>query len=184
MRDCERLRAFTSTSRIVWSRICRISWDFRDDGAPLSQERSFERLTSVARENMRDCERLTSVARENMRDCERLRAFTSTSRIVWSRICRISWDFRDDGAPLSQERSFERLTSVARENMRDCKRLRAFTSVSRIVWSRICRIFWDFRDDGAPLTQERSFERLTSVHERCTREHERLRAFTSVHERQ
>ena len=75
---------------------------------------------------------MTSVARENMRDCERCtrRAFTSASRIVWSRICRISWDFRDDGAPLSQERSFERLTSVARENMRDCERLRAFTSAS------------------------------------------------------
>ena len=27
---------------------------------------------------------------------------------------------------------------------------------------------------GAPLTQERSFERWTSVHERCTREHREI----------
>ena len=49
-RDHECLRVFTSVGRVVWSRICRISWDFQDGGGPLAVVRSYERWT-------RDCER-------------------------------------------------------------------------------------------------------------------------------
>ena len=89
-------------------------------------------------------------------------------------------DFQDGGAPLTQERSFERWTSVHERCTREHERLRAFTSVSRIVWSRICRISWDFRDDGAPLSQERSFERLTSVAREIASVYERSRALVGL----
>ena len=169
MRDCERLRAFTSVSRIVWSRICRISWDFRDGGAPPTQGRSFERLTSVH-------ERCT-------REHERLRVFTCVGWVVWSRICRIYWIFGMAGIPpavVTLVRALdERFTSVAREIMSVCECLRV---LGGIVWSRICRIYWDFRDDAGPAVTGALVRvvdaAFTSVARENMRDCERLRAFT------
>ena len=85
--------------------------------------------------------------------------FTCVGRIVWSRICRIYWDFRPaDAGGLG--------TSVGRlRAFGDHERLRAFTS--EIVWSRICRIYWDSQD-GGDLD-------AGALGRAFTRDHERLR---------
>ena len=129
-------------------------WIFRMGEDLLTQVRSYERWT-------RDGERL----REIMSVCECLCVWGGLSEAGFAGFIGI---FRMGEDLLTQVRSYERWTRVCERCTREHERLRAFTSASRIVWSRICRISWDFRDDGAPLSQERSFERLTSVHERCT----------------
>ena len=84
------------------------------------------------------------------RDHERLRVFTCVGRIVWSRICRIYWDFQDGGGPADAGGLVRALDESLRAFTRDHERLRVFTCVGRIVWSRICRIFGDFQDGGGP----------------------------------
>ena len=54
---------------------------------------------------------------------------------------------------LTQVGSYERWTRDLRAFTRDHERLRVFTCFGRIVWSRICRIFWDFRMGEDLLTQ-------------------------------
>ena len=94
----------------------------------------------------------TSVGREFASVYERssLRVFTCVGRIVWSRICRIYWDFQDGGGPADAGGLVRALDESLRAFTRDHERLRVFTCVGWIVWSRICRIYWDFQDGGGP----------------------------------
>ena len=66
---------------------------------------------------------------------------------------------------------------------RDHERLRVFTSVGRIVWSRICRIYWDFQDGGGPADAGALVRALDERLRAFTRDHERLRVFSCVYER-
>ena len=104
------------------------------------------------------------------RDHERLRVFTWVGRIVWSRICRIFWDFQDGGGPADAGGLVRALD----------ERLRVFTCVGWVVWSRICRIFWDFRDGGGPAGTGALVRALDESLRAFTRDHERLRVSTSV----
>ena len=74
----------------------------------------------------------------------------SVGWIVWSRICRIYWDFQDRGGPADAGGLGRALDESLRAFTRDHERLRVFTWVGRIVWSRICWIIWDFQDRGGP----------------------------------
>ena len=132
----------------------------------LTQVRSYECWT-------RDGERLT-------RDHERLRVFAFVGRIVWSWICRIFWDFQDGGGPADASGLGRALDESLRAFTRDHERLRVFTCVGRIVWSRICRIFWDFQDGGGPADAGGLGRALDESLRAFTRDHERLRVFTCV----
>ena len=154
------------------ARVCTLSeagfagffWIFRMGEDLLTQVRSYERWTRV-------CERL----REIMSVCERLRVLGGLSGAGFAGFI---WDFQDGGGPADADGLVRALDESLRAFTRDHERLQAFTSVGWIGWSRICWIIWDFQDGGAPLTQERSFERLTSVARENMRDCERLRAFT------
>ena len=98
----------------------------------LTQVRSDERWTRV-------CERL----REIMSVCECLRVLGGLSGAGFAGFIGI---FRMGEDLLTQVGSYERLREFA--SVRDHERLRVFTCVGRIVWSRICRIYWDFQDGG------------------------------------
>ena len=134
----------------------------------------------------RVCERL----REIMSVCERLSlseagfaGFTCVGRIVWSRICRIFWDFQDGGGPADAGGLGRALDESLRAFTRDHERLRVFTCVGRIVWSRICRIYWDFQDGGGPAGTGALVRALDERLRAFTRDHERLRVFSCVCER-
>ena len=125
----QRLRVFTSVGWIVWSRICRICWDFQDGGGPAGTGALVRALD----------ERWRAFTRDH----ERLRVFTCVGWIVWSRICRICWDFQDGGGPAGTGALGRALDESLRAFTRDHERLRVSTCVGWIVWSRICRIYWD-----------------------------------------
>ena len=178
-------------SRIVWSRICRIIWDFQDGGGPANAGALVQALDESLR--------------AFTRDHERLRVLGGLSGAGFAGFIGI---FRMVGVPPALVRLYERWTRVCerlREIMSVCEclrvlgglseagfagffgilrmvgpagtgtlvrvfdeRLRAFASVGWIVWSRICRIIWDFQDGGGPAGTGALVRAL----------HERLRAFT------
>ena len=118
----------------------------------------------------------TSVSREIMSDCERLRVLGGLSGAGFAGLFRI---FRMGEDLLTQMGSYERWTRVCerlREIMSVCKRLRVLGGLGGAGFAGLFGIFRMAgpADTGALV---RAFD------ERCTREHERLRAFTSVHER-
>ena len=152
MSDYERSRAFACVGWIVWSRICRI-WDFWD-------------FTSVGRE-------FASVYERSVCVCLRVLG-------GWSRICKIFWDFQDGGGPAGTGALVRALDESLRAFTRDHERLRVFTCVGRVVWSRICRIYWDFQDGGGPADAGGLVRALDERLRAFTRDHECLRAFTCV----
>ena len=162
----ERWRAFASVGRIVWSRICRICWDFQDGGGPAG-------TGALGRA-------LDERWRAFTRDHERLRVSTCVGWIVWSRICGIFGDFQDGGGPAGTGALVRALDERWRAFTRDHERLRVFTCVGWIVWSRICRICWDFQDGGGPASTGALVRALDESLRAFTRDHERLRVFTSV----
>ena len=83
------------------------------------------------------------------------------------------------GVLLGQVRSYECWTRDGERLTRDHERLRVFAFVGRIVWSRICRIYWDFQDGGGPADAG-GLVRALDERWRALRDHERLRVFTSV----
>ena len=99
------------------------------------------------------------------RDHERLRVFTCVGRVVWSRICRIFWDFQDGGGPADAGGA---RTSVGREFASVCECLRVLGGLGGAGFAGFIGIF---RIGEDLLTQVRSYERWMRV---C----ERLRVFT------
>ena len=162
----ERLRVFTSVGWIVWSRICRVCWDFQDGGGPAG-------TGALGRA-------LDERWRAFTRDHERLRVFTCVGWIVWSRICRICWDFQDGGGPAGTGALVRALDESLRAFTRDHERLRVSTCVGWIVWSRICRIYWDSQDGGGPAGTGALVRALDESLRAFTRDHERLRVSTCV----
>ena len=157
-RDHERLRVFTCVW-IVWSRICRIFWDFRMGEDLLTQVGSYERWT-------RDCERL----REIMSVCECLRVLGGLSGAGFAGFFGI---FRMGEDLLTQVGSYERWTRVCerlREIMSVCVCLRVLGGLSGAGFAGF---FGIFRMGEDLLTQVGSYE--------CwTRDGERLREIMSV----
>ena len=80
------------------------------------------------------------------RDHERLRVFTVLGGLSGAGFAGFIGIFRMGEDLLTQVGSDERLRVFTREH----ERLRVFTCVGRIVWSRICGIYWDFQDGGGP----------------------------------
>ena len=161
------------------ARVCTLSeagfagffWIFRMGEDLLTQVRSYERWTRV-------CERL----REIMSVCECLRVLGGLSEAGFAGLFRI---FRMGEDLLTQVRSYERWTRDLRAFTRDhevrsYERLRVFTCVGWVVWSRICRIYWDFRDGGGPAGSGALVRALDERLRAFTRDHERLRVFTCV----
>ena len=164
MSDYERSRAFACVGRIVWSRICRIYWDFQDGGGPADAGG----LVRALDESLRAF----------TRDHEHLRVFACVGWIVWSRICRIYWDFQDGGGPAGTGALYERW-------MRREERLRVLGGLSGAGFAGFIGIF---RMGEDLLTQVGSYERWTRDCERLrvlgglggARDHERLRVFACV----
>ena len=161
-RDHERLRVFMCVGWIGWSRICRIYWDFQDGGGPADAGG----LVRALDESLRAF----------TRDHERLRVFMCVGWIGWSRICRIYWDFQDGGGPADAGGLVRALDESLRAFTRDHERLRVFTCVGWVVWSRICRIFWDFQDGGGPAGTGALVRALDERLRAFTRDHKRFRA--------
>ena len=111
------------------------------------------------------------------RDHECLRALGGL--IFWdfqdgSRICRFIGIFRM-GEDLLTQVGVRALDERLRAFTRDHERLRVFTCVGWIVWSRICRIYWDFQDGGGPADAGALVRALDESLRAFTRDHERLR---------
>ena len=153
-RDHERLRVFTWVGRIVWSRICRIFWDFQDGGGP-ADAGGLVRALDVR-------------LRAFTRDHESLRVLGGLPEAGFAGFIGI---FRMGEDLLTQVGSYERWT-------RDCERLREITSVcgrlrvlGGLSGAGFAGFIGIFRIGEDLLTQVRSYERWMRV---C----ERLRVFT------
>ena len=158
------------------ARVCTLSeagfagffWIFRMGEDLLTQVRSYERWTRV-------CERL----REITRDCECLRVLGGLSGAGFAGfigIFRMGEDLA--GVPTGSGALVRALDERLRAFTRDHERLRVFTCVGWVVWSRICRIYWDFRDGEFLAGTGALVRAFTSVARENMRDCERLRAFT------
>ena len=117
MRDCERLRAFTSASRIVWKQDLQdFFWIFRMGEDLLTQVRSYERWT-------RDGERL----REIMSVCECLCVWGGLSEAGFAGFIGVYWDFQDGGGPADAGALVRTLVESLRAFTRDHECFRVFT---------------------------------------------------------
>ena len=86
------------------------------------------------------------------------------------------------GGPAGTGALVRALEESLRAFTRDHERLRVFTWVGRIVWSRICRIFWDFQDGGGPADAGGLVRALDVRLRAFTRDHESLRVLGGLSE--